>query len=69
MNLISIGWAIILANANELAIMLLDQLYRFSRVFRAIVADRLGYLAIAIDRCGIGQIGYATVHRAQDQEH
>ena len=49
--------------------MLLDQLYRFSRVFRAIVADRLGYLAIAIDRCGIGQIGYATVHRAQDQEH
>ena len=67
MILISIGWAIILANANELAVMLLDQLYRLSRVFRAVVADRLGYLTIAVNRRGHDQIGYATARRAQDQ--
>jgi hypothetical protein len=68
MILVSIGWTIILANANEFAVVLLDQFYRLSRVFRAVVADRLGYLAIAVNRRGRGQIGYAAVRRAQDQE-
>lgn len=47
--------------------MLLNLLNRVLGVFRAIVEDRLGNGAIAIDRHAIGRIGYAGARPAQDQ--
>lgn len=65
----SLFWAIwwIAAKAGPFAVMLLDQFYRLSRVFRAIVRDRLGNTTVLTLCHGSGQIGYAAVRRAQDQ--
>ena len=67
MILISIGRAIIVADASPAGVMGLDLLYGFRRVFLAIVADGFSHRAIAISRNVLCQIGYAAARRAQDQ--
>lgn len=61
--------AVVLADTDILAVMLLNLLDRFWSILRAIVADRTRHLTIAIDRNGIGRTVNAGARRAQDQEY